>query len=121
MAIRTIETLSGRNYVVPYYETWQRDVIPQGGPIIGPALDLIDITVERASGQWPPALERNSPLIVVANHPYGIQDAFLIPVAYSRPFYFVATALNFQRRVGNTIKRRWFRGWLSYRPRRRYL
>ena len=50
-------------------------------------------------------------LLVVANHPYGIQDAFLITVAYSRPFYFVATALNFQRRVGDVIKRRWFRGW----------
>lgn len=74
VAIRTIETLSGRNYFVPYYETWQRDVIPSGGPIIGPALDLIDITVERASGQWPPALERGAPLIVVANHPYGILD-----------------------------------------------
>ena len=50
-------------------------------------------------------------LLVVANHPYGIQDAFLITVAYSRPFYFVATALNFQRRVGDSIKRRRFRGW----------
>ena len=73
-AIRTVERLSGRNYFVPYYETWQRDVIPQGGPIIGPALALIDISVERISGQWPPALDNRSPLIVVANHPYGILD-----------------------------------------------
>ena len=29
-AIRTVERLSGRNYFVPYYETWQRDVIPHG-------------------------------------------------------------------------------------------
>ncbi|MFT5507878.1 MAG: putative hemolysin [Hyphomicrobiaceae bacterium] len=74
LAIRSVERLSGRNYFVPYYETWQRDVIPNGGPIIGPALDLIDISVERVSGQWPPALDNNSPLIVVANHPYGILD-----------------------------------------------
>lgn len=73
-AIRTVERLSGRNYFVPYYEVWQRDIIPAGGPIIGPALDLIDISVDMKSGQWPPALENSSPLIVVANHPYGILD-----------------------------------------------
>ena len=73
-AIRSVERLSGRNYFVPYYEIWQRDVIPAGGPIIGPALDLIDVSVDIASGQWPPALDNNAPLIVVANHPYGILD-----------------------------------------------
>ena len=77
-AIQTIERWSGRDYFVPYYETWQRDVIadhaPHERPIIGPALDLIDITVDVASGQWPPTLDTGSPLIVVANHPYGILD-----------------------------------------------
>jgi len=74
LAIRSVERLSGRNFFVPYYEAWQRDVIPNGGPIIGPALDLIDISVERVSGEWPPTLDNISPLIVVANHPYGILD-----------------------------------------------
>jgi 1-acyl-sn-glycerol-3-phosphate acyltransferase len=50
-------------------------------------------------------------LLVVANHPYGIQDAFLLKVAYTRPFFFVATAMNFQTRVGDEIKKRPFRGW----------
>ncbi len=50
-------------------------------------------------------------LLVVANHPYGIQDAFLLKVAYTRPFFFVATAMNFQSRVGDKIKKRHFRGW----------
>ncbi len=59
---------------MPYYEIWQRDVIPTGGPIIGPALDLIDISVDIGSGQWPPRLDNKAPLIVVANHPYGILD-----------------------------------------------
>ena len=50
-------------------------------------------------------------LLVVANHPYGIQDAFLLKVAYTRPFFFVATAMNFQTRRGNQIKKRHLRGW----------
>jgi putative hemolysin len=72
--IRTIERLSGRNYFVPYYEHWRREIVPNGGQIFGPALGLIDIDVKVASGTFPPALDPNAPLIVVANHPYGILD-----------------------------------------------
>jgi len=73
-AIRSIERLSGRNYFVPYYEHWRSEIVPQGSPIIGPALGLIDIDVNIASGAFPPKLDDNAPLIVVANHPYGILD-----------------------------------------------
>jgi putative hemolysin len=72
-AIRGIERISGRNFFIPYYVAWQRDIVPAGGPIIGPALDLIDVRVDVASGTFPPALD-DAPLIVVANHPYGILD-----------------------------------------------
>ena len=74
LAIRSIERLSGRNYFVPYYQHWRSEIVPQGGPIIGPALGLIDIDVNVASGTFPPKLDENAPLIVVANHPYGILD-----------------------------------------------
>ena len=73
-AIRSIERLSGRNYFVPYYQHWRSEIVPRGGPIIGPALGLIDIDVNIASGTFPPKLDDNAPLIVVANHPYGILD-----------------------------------------------
>ena len=74
LAIRSIERLSGRNYFVPYYQHWRSEIVPRGGPIIGPALGLIDIDVNSASGTFPPKLDDNAPLIVVANHPYGILD-----------------------------------------------
>jgi putative hemolysin len=73
-AIRSIERLSGRNYFVPYYQHWRSEIVPRGGPIIGPALGLIDIDVNIASGTFPPKLDDDAPLIVVANHPYGILD-----------------------------------------------
>jgi putative hemolysin len=74
LAIRSIERLSGRNYFVPYYQHWRSEIVPRGGPIIGPALGLINIDVNIASGTFPPKLDDNAPLIVVANHPYGILD-----------------------------------------------
>lgn len=74
LTIRSIERLSGRNYFVPYYEHWRDEIVPKGGPIIGPALDLINIDVLVRSGTFPPALDPGAPLIVVANHPYGILD-----------------------------------------------
>lgn len=73
-AIRFIERLSGRNYLVPYYEHWRSEIVPHGGPIIGSALNLIEIDVNIASGTFPPKLDDDAPLIVVANHPYGILD-----------------------------------------------
>ena len=74
LTIQTIEHVCGRNYFVPYYEYWQREIIPRNGPIIGPALELIDIDVDVVSGNWPIKLDPGKPLIVVANHPYGILD-----------------------------------------------
>ena len=59
-----------------------------------------------------PLDDQDTHLMVVANHPYGIQDAFLVSLCYTRPFYFVATAMNFQTREGDEIKPRRFRGWL---------
>jgi 1-acyl-sn-glycerol-3-phosphate acyltransferase len=58
-----------------------------------------------------PLNDRREYLMVVANHPYGVQDAFLLSYAYTRPFSFCATALNFQRRRGDVIRKRRLRGW----------
>ena len=33
---------------MPYYQHWRSEIVPKGGPIIGPALGLIDIDVKDA-------------------------------------------------------------------------
>ena len=74
--IRAIEYLAGRNYFVPLYQKWKNDVIPSGGPVFEPVLDLINVKLELNGVAWPPALDTSAPLVIVANHPFGMVDGF---------------------------------------------
>lgn len=88
--IQSLEVMSGRNYFVPAYETWRSDyVLPAKRYVIRPMLDLIDVE-RRVEGEWPPAgLEEGVPLVIVANHPFGIVDgitALSLAEELGRPF-----------------------------------
>lgn len=87
--IRAIEHLSGRNYFVPLYKTWKDEIIPAGGPVIEPVLDLLKIKLVLSGASWPPAIRPDVPLVIVANHPYGIADglcALTMAERLGRPF-----------------------------------
>jgi putative hemolysin len=73
--IRTAERLAGRRYFVPLYERWRREYVASGGPVMRPVLNLIGVDL-RVRGAWPPALDPATPLVIVANHPFGIVDGF---------------------------------------------
>jgi len=86
--IRTIEHLVGRGYFVPLYERWQREYVAKGTRVIRPMLDLCDVTFD-VRGAWPPALDPAAPLVIVANHPFGILDgigALSLAEEIGRPF-----------------------------------
>lgn len=87
--IRAVERASGRNYFVPLYERWRTEIVPMGHRVISPMLDLIEVRREIASGAWPPKLTPDRPLVIVANHPYGIVDgiaALSLAEEIGRPF-----------------------------------
>lgn len=86
--IRSIEGLSGRDRYARLYETWRSDIVPRGERIFGKMLDLIDVGLD-VRGAWPPAKLPDGPLVVVANHPFGIGDGIAILAlaeALGRPF-----------------------------------
>ena len=74
--IRSVEELSGREHYARLYEIWRNAVVPTRERIFGRMLELMDVRVERL-GPWPPEVPPG-PLVLVANHPYGIGDGVAI-------------------------------------------
>lgn len=75
--IRTIEGLSGRNRFVRAYETWRCDIALKGDRVFGRMLELIDVRLD-VRGDWPPKNLTDAPVVIVANHPYGIGDGIAV-------------------------------------------
>lgn len=75
--IRSVEGFSGRDRYARLYDIWRRDVAPTGERIFGRMLELIDVTV-RCQDAWPTADLPEGPLVIVANHPFGIGDGIAI-------------------------------------------
>ena len=86
--IRSVEGLSGRDRYAALYDLWRRTIAPTADRIFGRMLDLVDIGVAK-SGQWPPADLGDEPLVILANHPFGIGDgiaALSLAEQLGRPF-----------------------------------
>ncbi len=75
--IRSVEGLSGRDRYAALYDLWRKNIVPTGDRIFGRMLELVDIGVRR-EGQWPPPDLPDGPLVIVANHPFGIGDGIAI-------------------------------------------
>lgn len=75
--IRSVEGLAGRDRYARLYQIWRSEIAPTGDRIFGRMLDLIDVSV-RMQGEWPPAALPEGPVVMVANHPFGIGDGIAI-------------------------------------------
>lgn len=75
--IRSVEGLSGRDRYARLYGIWRDSIVPTRHHIFGRMLELIDVRVER-DGVWPPASLPDGPLVIVANHPFGIADGVAV-------------------------------------------
>jgi putative hemolysin len=72
-----VEGLSGRDRYARLYDIWRREIVPTGERIFGRMLDLIEVSV-RCQDAWPPQDLPQGPLVLVANHPFGIGDGIAI-------------------------------------------
>ena len=75
--IHSIEGLSGRDRYTALYDFWRRQVVPTGERVFSRMLELIDVRV-RTADQLPPAQLPDTPLVIVANHPFGIGDGIAV-------------------------------------------
>lgn len=78
--IHTIEGLSGRERFLPLYRYWRDHVVPRSARPYGEVLDLVDVKMRiNSNGQsWPPVIAPGTPLVIIANHPFGIGDGIAI-------------------------------------------
>jgi putative hemolysin len=75
--IRSIEGLSGRDRYARLYDIWRSDIVGTGERVFGKMLDLIDIRMD-VRGAWPPVDMPDTPIVIVANHPFGIGDGIAV-------------------------------------------
>lgn len=75
--IRSIEGLSGRDRYVRVYDSWRNDIIGKRDHVFGKMLDLIDVEVD-VKGNWPLEAVPDEPIVIVANHPFGIGDGIAV-------------------------------------------
>ncbi|WP_306117852.1 MULTISPECIES: lysophospholipid acyltransferase family protein [unclassified Roseitalea] len=86
--IRTVETMSGRDRLADLYEFWRSEIFGKQDGVFTEMLNLIEVRLD-AGGPWPPRDLPDTPLVMIANHPYGIGDgiAFLsLAERLGRPF-----------------------------------
>jgi putative hemolysin len=82
-AMHAIEDLSGRRRLLPIYHAWRTKVAGKSPRMMSELLHMIgtklDINAGNANaGPWPVAVPPEMPLVIVANHPFGIGDGIAI-------------------------------------------
>lgn len=85
--IRAVENASGRRRLLPLYERWRTEMA--GRPrMMADMLQLIKTELD-IRGVWPQQVATDEPLILIANHPFGIGDGIALTVlaeAMGRPY-----------------------------------
>lgn len=87
--IHTVENMSGRDRLAELYEFWRSEIFGKRDDVFTEMLNLIEVRLEAGGERWPPRDLPDTPLVMVANHPYGIGDgiAFLsLAERLGRPF-----------------------------------
>jgi putative hemolysin len=72
--MRAIEDLSGRRALLPVYYRWRAEVAGKSPRMMGALLDMVGTRLDIDAAKWPVAVPAGSPLVIVANHPFGIGD-----------------------------------------------
>lgn len=87
LVIRSIEEMSGRRRYERLYALWRSQIPDCSDQAFSRMLDMVEVRLQ-CLGHWPPRVSRD-PLVMVANHPFGIGDGLaMLSMAeqLSRPF-----------------------------------
>lgn len=73
--VRAVERLSGQPRIQKLYEEYRRDL--QHEPFFSAAVKLLDLRVEFDAARLA-SIPKTGPLVIVANHPFGVLDGLTI-------------------------------------------
>lgn len=76
--INLIEDVSGRRRFASLYQHWQSEIVPRSNQIMNDLLELIDVDLKIRAQHWPQPVESSTPLVMIANHPFGIGDGIVL-------------------------------------------
>src|SRR5215468_2116149 len=82
-AMHVVEDLSGRRRLLPIYRAWRTEVAGKSPRMMTELIEMVgtnlDINAGNAvGGRWPVTVPLDTPLVMVANHPFGIGDGIAI-------------------------------------------
>jgi putative hemolysin len=80
-AMHAIEDLSGRRRLLPIYRAWRTEVAGKSPRMMTELLNMIGTTLDinnTPAGSWPVTVAPDQPLVIVANHPFGIGDGIAV-------------------------------------------
>jgi len=76
--MRAIENLSGRRRLLPLYDRWRKEIVGRSSHIWSEALAMIGTRLDvSAAADWHTRVP-DGPLVIIANHPFGIPDGIAI-------------------------------------------
>jgi putative hemolysin len=78
--MRAIENASGRRRLLPIYHRWRTTVVEKSPRMMAELLDMIGTRLDVRAPAWPIAVPLEVPLVIIANHPFGIGDGIVLLV-----------------------------------------
>jgi putative hemolysin len=76
--MRAIEDLSGRSRLLPLYRRWRQESVHRRSTMWSDALDMIDTKLEITGPEDWHCNVSERPLVIIANHPFGIADGLAV-------------------------------------------
>jgi len=87
--MRAIENASGRRRLLPVYHRWRAVAATTGPRMMTVLLDMIGTRLDVRAPTWPIEVPPQAPLVIIANHPFGIGDGIALLAlaeALGRPY-----------------------------------
>lgn len=76
--MRAVERMSGLQHLRPRYEIWRNEIAGKHPRMFNVGIDMLETSLVINARQWPPQAIDDKPVVIIANHPFGIGDGIAV-------------------------------------------